>query len=94
MPERVVTISKGNAPHSAMDAATRSRESQEEANRLYDQKFQDAAEAETVRCTLEKTEALEKLVKTVTMRADSLAITQVNFFHIQGVSLVRTFSNA
>ena len=31
--------------------------------------------------TLEKTEALEKHVKTVTMRADSLVTTEADFFH-------------
>ena len=51
------------------------REWQEEAKRAYDQKFAEAADAEeayhnAIRRTLAKTEALEKHVKTVTMRAD------------------------
>ena len=68
-----------------MEAATRAREWQEEAKLLYVQKFQDAAEAEAVyneaiQCTLEKTEALEKLLKTVTKRTDSPAIKEADFF--------------
>ena len=56
----------------AMEPATQAREWQEE------QKSEEAAEAETVfneaiKGTLEKTEALEKHVKTVTMRTESLA---------------------
>ena len=51
----------------------------------HDQKFADAADAEetyhdAIRRTLEKTEALEKHVKTVTMRANSLATTDADFF--------------
>ena len=47
--------------------------------------FQEPAEAEAVyneaiQRTLEKTEVLEKLKKTVTMRSDSLAITEADFF--------------
>ena len=57
----------------------------EEAKRAYDQKFVEAAEAEAsyhdaIRCTLERTEALEQHVKTVTTRADSLAATEADFF--------------
>ena len=53
----------------AMEAATQAREQQEEAGLAHDQKCQDAAEAETMlndatKNTLEKTEALEKHVKT------------------------------
>ena len=51
----------------------------------HDPKFADAADAEetyhnAIRGTLERTEALEKHVKTVTMRADSLATTEADFF--------------
>ena len=61
------------------------REWQEEAKRAYEMKFAEAAEAEetyhdAIRRTLEKTEALEKDVKTVTMRADSLAFNEADFF--------------
>ena len=46
---------------------------------------QAAEEAETVyneaiQCTFEKTEVLEKLVRAVTMRADSLATTEADPF--------------
>ena len=49
------------------------------------QKFAEAAEVEetyhdAIRRTLEKTEALERHVKTVTMRADSLVTTEADFF--------------
>ena len=65
--------------------STQARERQEEATRLYEQKCQDAAEAETIyneaiKDTLEKTEALEKHFKTVTVRAESLATTEAEFF--------------
>ena len=68
-----------------MEAATRAREWSVEAKRLYVQKIQEAAGAEAVyneaiQCTLEKTEALEKLLKTATQRADSPAITEADFF--------------
>ena len=60
------------------------REWEEEARRTYDQKFAEADEAEdtyhdAIKRTLEKTEALEKHVKTVTMRANSLAGTEADF---------------
>ena len=78
-------MSSGNAAYAAIEAATRAREWQEETKRLYEQKCQEAAGAEAVyneaiHRTLEKTEALEKHVKTVTMRSDSLAITEADFF--------------
>ena len=68
-----------------MEAVILAREWQAEANRVYDQKFAEAAEAEetyheAIRRTLEKTEALEKHVKTVTMRSDSLAFNETDFF--------------
>ena len=76
--------SRGNAAYAAMEAPTRAREWQEEATRLKDQKCQEAADVEavyneTVQRTLEKTEALDKHVKTVTMRADSMATTEEDF---------------
>ena len=51
----------------------------------HDPKFADASDAEetyrnAIRGTLERTEALEKHVKSVTMRADSLATTEADFF--------------
>ena len=81
-----------------MEAATRARERQEEAKRLHDQKFQYATEAEAacneaIQCTLEKTEALEKLVYTVTMRADSIAITEADFFQTVLERLEKTQQN-
>ena len=61
------------------------REWQAKDKRAYDQKFVEAAEAEetyhdAIRRTLEKTEALRRHVKTVTMRADSLVTTEADFF--------------
>ena len=61
------------------------RELQAEAKRIYDQKFADAAEAEetyhnAIKRALEKTEALERHVKTVTIRANSLAFNEADFF--------------
>ena len=58
---------------------------QDEAKRAHDQKFVEATEAEetyhdAIRRTLEKTEALEKHVKTVTMRSDSLVTIEADFF--------------
>ena len=60
------------------------REWQEEAKRAYDWKFAEVAEAEkanhdAIKRTLEKTDALEKHVKTVTMNSDSLAATEADF---------------
>ena len=63
-------------------AGTQARDWQEEAKRLYELQSADAAEAvetynDAIKRTLEKTDALEKHVKTVTMRADSLAALNV-----------------
>ena len=68
-----------------MEAVVMAREWQAEAKRAYDQKFAEAAEAEetyhnATKRTLEKTEALERHVKTVTMTADSLAFNEADFF--------------
>ena len=68
-----------------MEAAIEARRWQDEAKRAYDLKYAEAAEAEdtyhaAIRCTLERTEALEKHVKTVTMRAESLVSTEADFF--------------
>ena len=54
-------------------------------NELTTRKFAEAATAkeaypDTIRRTLEKTEKLERHVKTVTMRADSLAFVNADFF--------------
>ena len=64
---------------------------QEEAKRLYDRKFEEAAEAEAIcnepiQRTLEKIEAREKHVKTVTMKAGSLATTEADFFSKHSLS--------
>ena len=84
--ERATSVSKGNDAYAAMEAVISARECQAEAKRAYDQKYAEAAEAEVtyhaaIRRTLEKTAALEKHVKTATMRADSLVITEADFFH-------------
>ena len=68
-----------------MEAVATAREWQAEAKRAYDQKFAEAVEAEetyhnAIKRTLEKTEALERHVKTVTMRADSFAFNEADFF--------------
>ena len=83
--ERATSTSKGNDAHVAMEAVIMAREWQAEAERAYDQKFVEATEAEVtyhdaIRRTLEKTEVLERHVKTVTMRADSLAFVEADFF--------------
>ena len=83
--ERATTVSKGNDAYAHMEAVISAREWQAEARRAYDQKFAEAAEAEEtchdgIRRTLEKTEALEKHVKTVTMRSGSLAFNETDFF--------------
>ena len=83
--ERATSISKGNAAYAAMEAVIMAREWQVEAKRVYHQKFAEAAEAEetyhdAIKRTVEKTEVLEKHVKTVTMRADSLVTTEADFF--------------
>ena len=82
--ERATSISKGNAAYAAMQAVTIAREWQEEAKRAYDRKFAEVAEAEkanhdAIKRTLEKTDALETHVKTVTMNSDSLAATEADF---------------
>ena len=75
---------KGNAAYEAMDALTHARERQQVARRLHEHMCQEAAEAETmfstIKDTLKKAEALEKHVKTVTMRAESWATTEAHFF--------------
>ena len=86
--ERAASLSKRNGAYAAMEAITEARDWQEEAKRLYDQQIAEAAEAEeiyndSVKRTPEKTEALEKHVKTMTMRADSLAATEADFFQCQ-----------
>ena len=83
--ERATSISKGNAAYAAMQAVTVARGWQEEAKRAYDRKFAEGAGTEeahhdAIKRTLEKTDALEKHVKTVTMKADSLAATEADFF--------------
>ena len=85
--ERATSVSKGNDAYAAMEAVISAHEWQAEAKRAYDQKYAKAAEAEetchdAIRRTLEKTEALEKHVKKVTMRSDSLAFNEMDFFQI------------
>ena len=68
-----------------MEAATQAREWQTVTKRLNEQKMPEATEAKTIyseaiKHTLEKNEALEKHVMTVTMRATSLATTEADFF--------------
>ena len=62
-----------------MEALTAARPRQEDARRIYNQKCNEAATSATVD-VLGKAEALEKQFKTVTMRADSLLLTESDFF--------------
>ena len=82
---RSTSKTKGDAAYEAMEAVAQAREQQKEARRVCEQKCQDAAEAETIfngaiNDTLEKNKALEKHVRTVTMRAESLATREADFF--------------
>ena len=82
--EQSTSKTKDGAAHDAMEALTQARERQEEARRLHDQQIDEASAAETIlnftmKDTLEKAEALEKHVRTVTMRAESLATTEADF---------------
>ena len=61
---------KGNATYAAMEAATQAREWQDEAKRKKPRKPR--------LCTTKPSSALEKHVKTVTMRAESLATTEAD----------------
>ena len=77
---------KDDAASEAMEALTQERERQEEARCVCEQKCDEASVAQTMfndtfKVTLEKAEALERHVKTVTMRAESLATTDGDFFY-------------
>ena len=68
-----------------MEAVITARAQQEEAKRVYDAKYAEAAIAEeayhdAISRTLEKTEILERHVKTVTMGANSLTFVEADFF--------------
>ena len=85
--EQATSRTKGNAADEAKEATTQARDRQEEAKLfLRAQKSQETAEADTIfdgtikKALLQKTEALEKYVKTVTMRAETLATTEADFF--------------
>ena len=84
--EQATSRTKGNAADEAKEAATQARERQEEAMLFHEEKCQETAEAEMIfngtikKALLQKTEALEKYVKTVTMRAETLATTEADFF--------------
>ena len=83
--ERATSTSKGNDSYAAMEAVIKARAQQEEAKWVYDAKFAEAVIAEeahhdAISRTLEKTEILERHVKTVTMRADSLTFVEADFF--------------
>ena len=77
--ERATSTSKGNEAYAAMEAVIKARAQQDESKRIYDEKFAEAVVAEeayhdAISRTLEKTEVLERHVKTVAKRADSLTI--------------------
>ena len=83
--ERATSTTKGNDAYAAMEAVIKARAQQEEAKRVYDAKFAVAVIAEeayhdAISRTLEKTEILERHVKTVTMRADSLTTVEADSF--------------
>ena len=79
--EKAASKTKGNAAYEAIEAATHTRLWQAKASRRYKQKCPEAETAYSgaIKDTLEKTEALEKHVQTVTMRAESLATTEADF---------------
>ena len=90
-PEQVSDDRVANAQHMMQDhfqqttVISQRRERPEEARCLYQQKCQEAAETETmfngaIQHTLGKTEALQKHVQIGTMRAESLATTDADFF--------------
>ena len=71
-----------NKPHQGQNGRL---PAQVEARVAHEKKCQEAVEAETIfngtiKDTLAKNEALEKHVKTVTMRADAFATTEADFF--------------
>ena len=89
--QQVSDVRVTNALHMMQDhlqqttVISQRRERQEGARCLYQQRCQDAAETETmfngaIQDAVEKAEALEKHVKTVTMRAESLATTDADSF--------------
>ena len=75
--EQAASRTKGNAAHVAVEAVTGPENTRAKMSR-------SIGGWEAVNCaimrTLEKTEALEKHVMTVTMRAESLATTEADFF--------------
>ena len=83
--ERATSTSKGNEAYAAMEAVIKASAQQDEAKRVYDEKFAEAVVAETayheaISRTFEKTEILERHVKTVTMKVDSLTTVEADFF--------------
>ena len=84
--EQATSRTNGNAADEAKEAtATEARERQEEARHFYQQKMsrdrrsRDDLQRHHQRHSC-KNEALEKYVKTVTMRADAFATTEADFF--------------
>ena len=76
--EQSTSKAKDDAVYEAMKAFTEALERQEEVRRIFEQKCDEASVAETLftgtrKDTLQKAEALERLVKTVTMREECLA---------------------
>ena len=83
--EQSASQTNGDAACVSVVAVTEARERQEGARRICDQKCGEAAEAETNfhDATLDvfvKAEALERHVKTVTVRVELLATAEVDFF--------------
>ena len=70
------STNKGNAAHEAMEAASRQRQ---DAHMSEIARKRRRSTARPSRTLLRKSEALEKHVKTVTVRAESLASTEADF---------------
>ena len=83
--EQAASRTNGNAAYEAKKATAQARGRQEEARGFLGSAKMSRAEAEmifngTIKDTLAKTEALEKHVNNVNMRAEALATTEADFF--------------
>ena len=80
--EQSTSKAKVTAAYEVMEDLTQARERQEVVRRLYEQKCEEAETMfnGTIKDTLEKAEVPEKHVKTVPMRAESLATTEADLF--------------
>ena len=87
---------RSGAAYEAMEALSAARAGKKDARRICDKMCGEAAIAEIISATVDvfgKAEALEKQFKTVTMRADSLLVTESDFFQTilkRGTKKLRT----